>query len=52
MNPFLIFLIIIAAIFLWILCSFLYKPIGKLFDLLFKDVKNAISESEDSKKKE
>lgn len=37
MNPILVFLITVAAILLWVICSFLYKPIGRLFNRLFKD---------------
>lgn len=31
MNPVFIFLVIVAAVVLWFLLSFLYEPIGKLF---------------------
>lgn len=44
MNPFLVFLIIIAAVLMWIVCSFLYKPIGRFFNRLFDDVKEAVLE--------
>lgn len=51
MNPILVFLIIVAAILLWVTCSFLYKPIGMLFGRLFKDAKDAIVEETESKTK-
>jgi F0F1-type ATP synthase membrane subunit b/b' len=44
MNPFLVFLIIIVAVLIWVICSFLYKPIGRFFGRLFNDVKEAVSE--------
>jgi F0F1-type ATP synthase membrane subunit b/b' len=44
MNPILVFLIIIAAALLWVVCSFLYKPIGRFFNRLIQDAKDAISE--------
>ena len=44
MNPFLVFLIIITVVLLWVICSFLFKPIGKFFNRLFSDVKEAVSE--------
>lgn len=51
MNPILVFLIIIAAIFLWVICSFLYKPIGRLFNRLFKDAKDAMFEETQNENK-
>jgi uncharacterized protein involved in cysteine biosynthesis len=44
MNPFLVLLILIAAVLIWVICSFLYKPIGRFFGRLFNDVKEAVSE--------
>ena len=44
MNPVLVFLIIIAAALLWLICSFLYRPIGRLFNRLFSDAKEAMFE--------
>lgn len=46
MNPILIFGIIIAGGLLWLLCSFLYRPIGKLCSRLVNDAKEAIEEKE------
>ena len=44
MNPFLVFLIFLAVGILWLLCSFLYKPIGKIAKRIFDDAKEATSE--------
>ena len=44
MNPVLVFLIIVAAAILWLICSFLYRPIGRLFNRLFSDAKEAMFE--------
>jgi len=44
MNPFLVFLILLAAFILWWLLSFLYKPIGKIAKRIFDDAKEATSE--------
>ena len=44
MNPILVFLIVVGAILLWVICSFLYKPIGRFFNRLFKDAKYAMFE--------
>lgn len=37
MNPVFIFLVIIAAVVLWLLLSFLYEPVGRLFYRIFKN---------------
>lgn len=44
-------LIVIAAILLWFLLSFMFKPLGKLGHRLYQDAKDAINE-EDTKEKE
>jgi hypothetical protein len=44
MNPFLVFLILLTVCLLWLLSSFLYKPIGKIAKRLFDDAKEATSE--------
>lgn len=44
MNPFLIFLILLAVVMLWLLLAFLYKPIGKIAKHIFDDVKEATTE--------
>ena len=52
MNPILILGIIAAAFLLWLLCSFLYRPIGKLFTRLISDAKEAIEETDNEKENE
>lgn len=48
MNPVLIFLIIVAAVVLWLLLSFLYEPVGKLFYRILKNTKDdAMDDKED-----
>ena len=47
MNPVLLFLIIVGLFLFWLLCSFLYEPIGKLFSSLIKDVKKAMFETKE-----
>lgn len=40
-NPILIILILLAGVLLWILCSFLYIPIGRI---IHRIARNAIDE--------
>ena len=40
-------LIIIVAIFLWLSCSFLYKPIGRVVRDIIEDTQEAIKDEED-----
>lgn len=49
--PAFILLIIIGAIVLWFLCSFLYKPIGRLVGAIIRDVQESIKD-EDFKNQE
>jgi hypothetical protein len=49
MNPVLLFLIVLGLFLFWLLCSFLYNPIGKLFTRLINDAKKAMF---DTKEKE
>lgn len=44
MNPVLIILILLGGALLWLLCSFLYRPIGKFFKKLIDDATEAMSE--------
>lgn len=41
-------LVIIAAILLWLLLSFIYKPLGKLGFRLWKDAKDAMNEIDEN----
>jgi hypothetical protein len=47
MHPVLLFLIILGLLLLWLLCSFLYRPIGKLFSRLVNDAKEAMFETKE-----
>lgn len=49
MNPVLIILILIAGFLLWLICSFLYKPIGRFFRRFWEDAKEAINYKETNK---
>ena len=51
MNPVLVFLILIGAFLLWLMCSFLYVPIGKFFSRLAEDAKREMMR-EDMEEKE
>lgn len=42
MNPAFILIVLIAAFLLWLLLSFLFVPVGKLFNKLFKDSNRAM----------
>lgn len=42
----LILLTILAAIILWFLCSFLYKPIGRLVLTVIRQVQETIKDKE------
>jgi hypothetical protein len=44
LNPVLVFLIIVCAFLLWLICSFLYRPIGRFFKRLITDAKDAMFE--------
>lgn len=50
MNPVLLFLVILALCLVWLLCAFLYRPIGKLFSRLFEDAKEAMFETKEKEK--
>ena len=47
MNPVLVFLILIGGFLLWLICSFLYKPIGRFFGRLADDAIEAMTEVKD-----
>ena len=46
MNPILWMGILLAGFFLWLICSSLYKPIGKFFGTLMNDAKEKITETD------
>lgn len=51
MNPVLIILIFIGGGLLWLLCSFLYRPIGKVFKKLWDDAKGSMFDEEKENEK-
>ena len=50
MNPILILGTMVAAFLLWLLCSFLYRPIGRLFARLINDAKEAMEDKKENEK--
>ena len=46
MNPILIILIFLGGALLWLLCAFLYRPIGKIAKRLFEDAKESMKDDE------
>ena len=48
MNPVFVFLVILAAVFIWVLCAGLYKHIGKIFGEMFEDVKKEMKVEEEN----
>ncbi len=49
MNPVLIALVLLAAVLLWFLLSFAFKPIGRLFGRLWEDAVDEIKENDKEK---
>lgn len=52
MNPVFVFLVIFAAVAVWFLLSFAFKPIGKLFYRIWKDAVDEMNENDESEEKE
>ena len=50
MNWFFYLLLILAAVLVWFLFSFGYRPIGKLFYRIYKDAKDAIVKDDNTEK--
>lgn len=50
MNPVLVLGAFAAGALLWLLCSFLYRPIGKLGSRLVEDAKEAMFEEKTEEK--
>lgn len=50
MNPVLIILILLGGALLWLLLSFLYKPLGKIAKRLFDDAKESMEDDEKENK--
>lgn len=42
-----VFLLFLAAILIWFLCSFLFRPIGAFVSKLWNDAKNAMTDDQD-----
>jgi len=47
MNPVFVFLVILAAALLWMLCAGIYKYIGGFFNRMFNDVTNEMKIEEE-----
>ena len=52
MNPVFIFLVILSAILVWMLCSGLFKYIGAFFNEMIGDIKNEIKTEEEKNDEE
>ena len=52
MNPVFFIILFVAAVLLWLLLSFLYKPIGWIGKRLIDDAKKAMTEEKNSKENE
>lgn len=50
MNPVFVILVLFGGALLWLLGSFLYRPIGKFFGRLIDDAEEAMFEKEKEKK--
>lgn len=50
MNPILIPIVFLSGGLLWLLCSFLYRPVGKIFKRLIDDAKEEMFDEEKEKK--
>lgn len=51
MNPVFIVLVIAAAIAVWFLLSFAFRPIGRLFYRIWKDAADEINNNDESGEK-
>lgn len=52
MNWYFWLLVIIAAVVIWLICSFAFKPIGKIGYRLYKDARDEIVGQEENTGKE
>lgn len=52
MNPVLVVLIFIGGGLLWLICSFLFQPIGKISKKLVDDAKDAMLDEEEKESEE
>lgn len=51
MNPVFVFLIFLAAIAVWFLLSFAFRPIGRFFYRIWKDAVDAINKKDEREEK-
>lgn len=51
MNPTFVILVILAAIAIWFLLSFAFRPIGRLFYRIWKDAVDEINKNDESEEK-
>ena len=52
MNPVFIILVLLAAVLIWFLLSFVFFPVGKLAYRLYKDAIDEINREDDGNKNE
>jgi hypothetical protein len=52
LNWFFYFLIALAAVVLWFLCSFVFKPLGKFCYRIYKDARDEIVDGDNSTEKD
>lgn len=50
MNPVLIILVLLGGVLLWLLLSFLYRPIGKIVKKLLEKAKESMEDDETENK--
>lgn len=51
MNPVFVFLVILGAVILWFLLSFIFYPLGKLIYRFYKDAVDEINRDETNETK-
>lgn len=51
MNPVFVLLVILAAVVVWFLLSFAFKPIGRFFYRIWKDAVGEINKNDESEEK-
>lgn len=52
MNPVFVFLVILAAVIVWFLCAFLFKPLGRFIYRIGKDAADNMTEGNEVEEKE
>lgn len=52
MNPVFVFLVILAAVLLWFLCVFVFKPLGGVLLKLWNDAFEIMNEKEEEQSKD